>query len=128
MTTTPLYAALLGLFFTFLSVRTLLLRRKHKISLGDSGNDELIRAIRAHANFAKYIPLNLLLLSFVELNQAPGLLVHGLGLCLFLGRLIHAHGVSQLKEDFRYRVTGMALTLTPMIISSLYLGYRYFFV
>ena len=120
---TSLYAALLGLFFTFLSVRTLLLRRKHKISLGDSGNNEMFRAIRAHANFSEYIPLNLLLLYFVEVGHAPVFLVHSLGISLVLGRLVHAHGVSQLQEDFRFRVTGMALTLTPMIISSLFLVY-----
>ena len=53
----PIYAALLALLFLALSVRTLRLRRRLNISVGDAGNTKMLRAMRAHANFAEYVPL-----------------------------------------------------------------------
>ncbi len=48
MHNTPFYAALLGLLFFALSVRTLRLRRKLRIDMGDGGNEQLLRAVRVH--------------------------------------------------------------------------------
>lgn len=110
MTATPLYAALLALLFIALSVRTIRLRRRHRIAVGDGNNPELRRAMRVHANFAEYAPLALLLVYFVETGGAPALLVHAFGIALLAGRMLHAWGVSQPREDFRYRVSGMVLT------------------
>lgn len=73
---TPVWAAALALLFVILSARTLLLRRKLGIALGDSGNETLHRAIRVHANFAEYVPLTLLLAVLLELGGARALLVH----------------------------------------------------
>jgi uncharacterized membrane protein YecN with MAPEG domain len=120
----PLYAALLGLLFFYLSVRTIGLRRKLQIGIGASDNPEMLRAMRVHANFAEYAPLVLLLIYLVEVQGAPALLVHALGLCLLAGRLLHAYGVSQIKEKFVFRVTGMALTFTALLVSSGCLIYK----
>ena len=113
-----LYAALLALFFVGLSVRTLLLRRRLQIAVGDAGNETMLRAMRVHANFAEYVPLNLLMLYFVEATGASSLFVHALGASLLAGRVSHAIGVSRVKENYTYRVVGMALTLTPLIAAS----------
>jgi uncharacterized membrane protein YecN with MAPEG domain len=48
----PFYAALLGMLFFVLSVRTLRLRRKLQIAIGDAGNQQLLCAMRIHSNFA----------------------------------------------------------------------------
>ncbi len=120
----PLYAALLGILFFYLSVRTIGLRRKLQIGIGASDSPEMLRAMRVHANFAEYAPLVLLLIFLVEQQGAPALLVHALGLCLLLGRAIHAWGVSQVKERFVFRVTGMAMTFTAMLTASAYLLYK----
>jgi hypothetical protein len=48
----PFYAALLGMLFFVLSVGTLRLRRKLQIAIGDAGNQQLLRAMRIHSNFA----------------------------------------------------------------------------
>jgi len=58
----PLYAALLALIFVALSVRTLRMRRRLRIAVGDGGDTALLRAMRVHANFAEYVPLSLLLI------------------------------------------------------------------
>lgn len=115
------YAALLGLVFAGLSVRTLRLRRRLQVAVGDGGNARLLRAMRVHSNFAEYVPLCLLLMYFCELQHSPAWQLHGLGICLLAGRLVHARGVSQEPEDFRLRVFGMAMTLGTLIAGSLLL-------
>ena len=78
----------------------------------------MLRAMRVHANFAEYVPLGLLLIAGVEVLSAHAVLVHGLGIVLLIGRLIHAFGVSQEAEVFLYRVSGMALTFTCYFVSA----------
>lgn len=119
MTVTPAYAAVLGMIFVALSVRTIRMRRRHRVAVGDGGNAELRRAMRVHANFAEYVPLALLLIFFVEHDVAEILLVHVLGIALLAGRLLHAWGVSQEAENFRYRVSGMVLTFGTIITAAL---------
>jgi hypothetical protein len=121
----PLYAALFALLFVALSVRTLRLRRSLRIAIGDSGNETMLRAMRVHSNFAEYVPFSLLLILLVETQGANPLLIHGLCLCLFLGRLSHAFGVSQTKENYRYRVFGMALTFATLVASAAFLLFAY---
>jgi uncharacterized protein len=117
----PLYAALLTLLFVALSIRTLRLRRSLRIGLGDAGNDRMLRAMRVHSNFAEYVPLCLLMLYFVESQGARAPFVHALAICLLIGRLSHAYGVSQERENYAFRVAGMAMTFTTLLSSSAYL-------
>jgi uncharacterized membrane protein YecN with MAPEG domain len=112
----PLYAALLALLFVALSVRTLRLRQRLRIAVGDAGDKMMLRAMRVHANFAEYVPLSLVLLYFVESTGASTLLLHLLCGGLLIGRLVHAYGVSQVQERLAFRVTGMALTLGVLSI------------
>lgn len=118
MAVTSIYAALLVLLFVALSVRTLRLRGSLRISLGDGGNPQMLRAIRVHANFAEYAPLGLLVLLLLETQRAEVWLLHGLGLCLLCGRVLHAYGVGQPKAAGAFRVAGMALTLTMLTVSA----------
>jgi uncharacterized membrane protein YecN with MAPEG domain len=46
---TPFYAALLAFLFFALSLRTLRLRRRLKIAIGDSGDESMLRAMRVPA-------------------------------------------------------------------------------
>lgn len=117
----PSYAAILALLYVALSIRTLRLRRTLRIAIGDAGNERMLRAMRVHSNFAEYVPLALILIYLVETLGAQPLLVHGLGLCLLAGRALHAFGVSRQKEDYRFRVAGMALTFTTLIVAAAWL-------
>lgn len=115
----PAYGSILGLLFVGLSWRTLTLRRKHKVGVGDGNNKDLLKAIRAHANCAEYVPLSLILLYFLEQHYSyPAVLTHGLCAVLSIGRFVHAYGVSQVAERFKFRVFGTAMTLTTMSITS----------
>ena len=44
-----------------------------------------------------------------------------LGVALLLGRAAHAWGVSQVREDFRFRVFGMAMTFGVLLVSAIWL-------
>lgn len=118
MNITSIYAAILALLFVGLSVRILRLRRSLKIAIGDGGDKKMLRAIRVHSNFAEYVPFGLFLLYLAETQGAPSIALHGVGLCLLIGRLSHAYGVSQENEQFRYRVLGISVTLTAFIASA----------
>jgi len=120
-----LYAALLAVVFVALSVRTLLMRRRLQIAIGDAGNQSMLRAMRVHSNFAEYVPLSLLLILLVEASGANSLFVHALGASVVAGRISHAFGVSQLKEQYAFRVLGMALTLGPIIVAAVGLLFIY---
>lgn len=111
---TGIFAALLGLMFIALSVRTLLTRRRNQVAIGDGGNAELLRAVRVHGNFAEYAPFALLLLALSEINGASSTAVIALNAALLIGRCSHAFGVSQVDENYRYRVLGMSLTFTSI--------------
>ena len=120
---TPLYASLLALFFVGLSARTLLLRRKLKIGIGTDNNELMLRAMRVHSNCAEYLPIALLLALMIELMNGHWIIIHFVCITLLIGRLIHAYGVSKLKENYSIRVTGMAFTFTSICTSALVLLY-----
>ena len=119
MKITPMYGAVLAILFVALSVRTVRLRRRNRIAVGDGGNVELMRAMRVHANFAEYVPMTLLLIYMLESMTGISVLVHGLSVCLVAGRIAHAYGVSQVSENYRYRVFGMAMTFAALVGAAL---------
>jgi uncharacterized membrane protein YecN with MAPEG domain len=94
------------------------------VAIGWGGDALLERFARIHANFAEYVPLALLLLAMLEWKGLNPWALHALGLILLLGRLIHAYGMSQEKENFRFRVTGMMATFGTITIAALLLLVR----
>ncbi|MDF2369030.1 MAPEG family protein [Sneathiella sp.] len=125
VTMTPIFAALLGLIFFFLSLRTSLERRRAKVSLGDGGDPGLQGAIRAHGNFIEYVPISLLLMAFLEMRAVSIYVVAVLGVMLVAGRCLHAIGISRANASFRFRQIGAVLSLLVLLIASLWLLYTY---
>ena len=62
------YAALLTLQYLGLSLYISRIRRREGVGLGDGNVEALRRAIRAHANFAEYTPMALMLLLLIVLS------------------------------------------------------------
>lgn len=108
LTIVPAYAALLALIYLALAARVVRLRRAAGVSLGSGGNSDLERRIRAHGNFAEYVPFALLLLAFVELQGHSPALINGLCALLVAARAAHAYGVS--TGALRWRVLGVTAT------------------
>ena len=117
MTIVPMYAGLFAFIYIYLSLRVISRRRIAKVALGTGGNLALERAQRVHGNFSEYVPFALLLLLLVEMTGWPGWLVNALCAALLIGRLIHAVGVSQPKENFKIRTAGMVTTFAVIGIA-----------
>lgn len=117
-----IYIPVFALLFVVLSVNVIRTRRREKVGLGSGGNVAVERAMRVHANFSEYVPITLLLLLILEQSGGNSLLLHGLFVVLLAGRVIHAWGVSQQKENFTFRVSGMILTLTVIVTASIAIG------
>ncbi len=107
-TVTMLYASLLAVLFLLLAMRVSLRRRAAGIDLGEGGDEELLRRVRAHGNFAEYVPYALLLMAMAELGGAGHILLHILGIMLVLGRLLHAWGIGAGSTPAR----GLGMLLT----------------
>ncbi|AXT25406.1 hypothetical protein D1823_01615 [Ruegeria sp. AD91A] len=116
---TPIYAALIAILYVALSVKVILQRRSDKISVGDGGSKLMIKAIRTHSNCAEYAPIALLLIAMVELQGAGGLILHGLGLMLLAGRLLHAYGFGRTPQIVILRQAGMSLTFLAILIAAI---------
>ena len=114
----PAYAAILALIYIILAIRIMNLRGSAKAAVGTGGNIRLERAIRAHGNFAEYVPLALILLIAMEMQRNSIYVLHILCIILVLGRVIHAFGISQENEKFVFRATGMSLTFLVLIVAS----------
>jgi uncharacterized membrane protein YecN with MAPEG domain len=109
-----------------LSVRVVNLRRRG-ILFGDNGDVAVIRIVRAHANFAEYVPLALLLMGLLELAHFSIYILHALGLALLIARLIHGLALSFGWQMRFGRVAGSALTFIVLLIEAvlcLYQGFR----
>ncbi len=119
LTIIPVFAAVFSVLFVLLSINVIRARRRHKVAIGAGRNKSVERAMRVHANFAEYVPFALLLITLLELNKANAMLLIALCSALLVGRLVHAFGVSMENERLLYRVSGMAMTFTVILIAAL---------
>lgn len=104
-----LWSGLMILMLTVLSVGVVLARRKHRVLLGDGGVSQVSVASRVFGNAAEYVPSGVGALALLALLGMPVMVIHAVGGVLFLGRLIHAVGLSDRKPTLG-RVVGMSLT------------------
>ena len=115
---TALYAGILGFLGLVLASRVVQNRIKHRIGIGDQGNEDMHRAMRVFGNFTEYVPMILLLIGFGEMLGAHKWLTHGLGAGLLLARLAHAVGLSQSSGESMGRAVGVVLTWLALLVSS----------
>lgn len=108
--TTALYAGLLALLMQFLGASVGATRGRLKIPLGDGANSELIVKNRRHMNAVENVPLVLLLIALIELNGAPKLWIHILGVTLLVARVVHPFGLKIDSMNEPMRIFGAAAT------------------
>ena len=89
---TLFYASLLSFVYVTLLLLVVRLRHQYKIAYGDGDNAPLRSRIRAHANFAEYVPMLLIFLLLGELNGLPASAIHGFGSTIVGARMAHAYG------------------------------------
>lgn len=126
MTIVPFYGGLLALWFLLLSVRVVLGRvGPDGPSLGDGGKTSMLRRIRGHGNFSEYVPLVLLLMTWLEMSAQPRAELHALGAMLLAGRVLHGYALSFTPEFAFGRTAGIGLTFTCLAVAAahcVYLG------
>ena len=115
------YAGVLGLMWIVL----FFLAGRHRggpdgVSIGDGGKVELIVAMRRHANFVESVPLTLLLLALLEMNDVSGTAIHGLGSALVVFRACHAYGFRADESKKLFRALGAGGTTLVIAISSIW--------
>ena len=119
MPITAMVAALLAPLYLLLTFRVIGQRRTAKVAIGDGGDQVLTRLARVHANFVETVPYALVLMGLAESLNAQPRLLYIAGAALIAGRLFHGYGVSQTPETFMFRVSGMVLTFTSIVILAL---------
>jgi uncharacterized protein len=77
----------------WLMVRCGRARTKGGVSIGDGGDEFLIRRMRAHANFVESAPFVLILIAAIEATQNPGQWLWWVGILYIFGRLAHGLGM-----------------------------------
>lgn len=92
---------------------------QRQLSKGEVDPSALQRKVRAHGNFAEYVPHALLLIVALELMQAQVWLVWLLGSTLTIARLAHAYGLITKYGPSVGRATGFFLTWFVYIIGSI---------
>lgn len=112
-----LYAGVNILILLVLGVLVMLGRRRHKIVLGEGENPDFLRAVRAHANAAEYVPAALVGLTLLALFDpaTPIWLLHASGISLTLGRILHGFGLHTGVLNAG-RMFGMVLTWTSYLL------------
>jgi uncharacterized protein len=84
----------------WLGMRIGRLRHALKVSVGDGGQEPIIRRMRAQANFVENVPLTLLLFGLVEATGKGGAWLAPLGAVFLIGRVAHAYGM---EDDPRFK-------------------------
>jgi uncharacterized membrane protein YecN with MAPEG domain len=116
ITVTLLYGGALALVFLVLSIRVIQGRGgKDGPSLGDGGDLTMQRRIRAHANFAEYVPIILILIGFLEAAGTAAWIIHSLGASLLLGRIMHGYAFAFAEKSVIGRSGGIVLTLLALL-------------
>lgn len=116
---TTLSASVLFVLLVVLSARVIGTRRHGKVSLGDGGDERLLRRIRGQANLSEYAPAGLILMFLAESQGAWTWLVLATAIVFVTGRLLHgiAFGFS---DNWTFgRFFGMLLTFTGIMVFAL---------
>ena len=125
---TAAYLGILALLYAVLGLQVSRLRRGNHVLFGDGGNVKLRSAIRAHANFAEYVPIIVLMVAMLEMSGMPAMRVHLLMAALLVARLLHPLGMYVGPRSLRFqicRVGGIALTVLVLIGSAVLLLTRF---
>ena len=112
-------ATLLNLW---LGARVSRLRSQFKVSVGDGGNDALLRRMRAQADYIEHAPFFLILLGLLELAGANSWLLWGAGIAFILARIAHGYGMDAAAPRL-LRSLGMMVSAAVVVLLA---GYAIF--
>jgi hypothetical protein len=108
--------ALAAVMASALSMNVIFRRTKANVLIGDGGDAELQRRIRAHGNFIEHAPLVLMVLVAAEATGTTPTTIWVLGLMLLAGRVTHV--IAMLQNKLWPRPVGMGLTYTATLLAA----------
>lgn len=104
-------AALINIW---LSIRCGQVRTAEKVSVGDGGNEKLIRRMRAHSNFTENAPIVLVMIAALEFTH-PGSTALAAAAGVFMAGRV-AHGLGMEGGSFGIgRMIGTLITLLTQL-------------
>ena len=118
---TLVFAAIFGFLHVFFTLRVGDYRFKSKISLGDDGDRELLKRIRAHGNFIENVPIALLLILLNDLDGAQDSTLTVMRSILLPSRLTHYLTIVTLRLPWISRPLSMLGTLGTILAASVML-------
>lgn len=110
-------AAAAAILNFWLGLRIGQVRTREKISVGDGGNEALIRRMRAQANFVEFTPFVLILIALIELGTGTSTWLWAVSAVYIVGRIAHAIGMD---GNGKARGIGIGITLATMVGLALY--------
>ena len=127
---TPIQAAALwlglnALFLIYISFNVGQGRVKHKINLGDGGDDDMRKRIRAQGNYIEYAPAALLGLFALASLGLGAMWVHALGAFFFIARVSHFLGLGAGVWPMG-RFVGTLMTMLALLATALLLFWKAF--
>ncbi len=107
----------------WLGVRIGQTRTREKISIGDGGNDALIRRMRAQANFVEFTPFVLILVGLVEFARGQSMWLWGVVILYLIARVLHALGMDGWQPGRMAGVLVSMLTTLGLAIYALVIAF-----
>ena len=111
--TTLAMAAVAAIINIWLMLRVGSIRRAAGISVGDGGDDSLIRRMRAQSNFLESAPFVILLIAAIEISGRGGIWLTAVGGAYMIGRVLHAIGMDGKLQWGRF--VGTIVTLLTLL-------------
>jgi uncharacterized membrane protein YecN with MAPEG domain len=112
--TTLCLAAAAAVINIWISMRVGRVRQATKVSVGDGGDEMLVRRMRAHANFIENTPLTLILIAAIDLSGKGATWLAVVGAVYMLGRVCHALGMDGGSLQWA-RGLGTAITMLTQL-------------
>jgi len=119
---TALYAGVLAILALILSFKAGSFRGKTGVSVlfGEPVNMELAQRVRVHQNFLEYVPMILILMGAIELNNGSSTFLHAIGILLVVCRIAHAIGLKHDNMAHPGRLVGAGGTALITLVTAGY--------
>lgn len=112
-------AAAAAILAIWLMIRVGQVRNSESVSVGDGGNDKVLRRMRAHANFIESTPLLLVLVAAIEISDKGGAWLPYVAGLFIIGRVLHAFGMEE-NGLAKGRFIGTIITLLSLLGLAIY--------
>ena len=110
-------AAGLAIVNLWLSVRVGRLRLSEKVSVGDGGNQRILRRMRAHSNFIENAWIVLVLVFAIELSVGASVWLWIGAAAFVVGRVLHGFGMDDWEPG---RATGTGVTMLAQLLLAIW--------